>query len=87
MGASVNQIVTLLTRDFALVILVSAILAIPISYFAMNQWLTAFATKIQLSVWMFALPVLIILFVGLITVSIQTINAAMSNPTHSLRQE
>jgi putative ABC transport system permease protein len=87
MGASVNQIVALLTKDFAIVILIAAILALPISYFAMNQWLTAFATKIQLSVWMFALPVLIILFVGLITVSIQTINAAMSNPTHSLRQE
>ena len=87
LGASVLQIVNLLSKDFAKVILVAAVLALPLAYFAMDQWLSTYATRISLNVWIFALPVVVILLIALLTVSFQTIRTALSNPTNALKQE
>jgi putative ABC transport system permease protein len=87
LGASVFQIVNLLSKDFARVILIAALLALPVAYFAMEQWLSSYANRISLNVWIFAVPVVIILLIALLTVSFQTVKTALENPTNALKQE
>ena len=87
LGATVFQIVHLLSKEFAKVILIAAIVALPISYLAVAQWLSGYAIRINLEVWMFLIPVSIILFIALFTVSFQTFKTAIENPSGSLRQE
>ena len=87
LGASVTQIVTLLSKDFARVILIAALLALPVAYFAMDAWLSNYAVRIDLNAWIFVLPVAIILLLALGTVSVQTIRSALSNPSQALKQE
>ena len=87
LGASVLQIVHLLSKDFAKVVILAAILALPIAYFAVDQWLSGYAIRIGLNVWIFLIPVSIILFIAFSTVSFQTIKTALENPSGSLRQE
>lgn len=87
LGASVLQIVNLLSKDFTKVILIAAVLALPVAYFAMEQWLSTYATRISLNIWIFMLPVVVILLIALLTVSFQTIKTALSNPTNALKQE
>jgi putative ABC transport system permease protein len=87
LGASVLQIVHLLSKDFAKVVLIASIVAVPIAYFATDQWLSGYAVRISLNVWIFLFPVIIILGIALLTVSFQTIKTALENPAGSLRQE
>ncbi len=87
LGASVLQIIHLLSKEFARVILVAAVVALPVAYFAIDQWLSSYATRINLEVWMFVVPVLLILLIALGTVSTQTLKTALANPSGSLRQE
>jgi putative ABC transport system permease protein len=87
LGATVFQIVHLLSKEFAKVILIAAIVALPISYLAVAQWLSGYGIRINLEVWMFLIPVSIILFIALFTVSFQTFKTAIENPSGSLRQE
>jgi putative ABC transport system permease protein len=87
LGASVLQIVHLLSKDFAKIVLIASAIALPIAYLATDQWLSGYAARISLNVWIFLLPVLIILGIALFTVSFQTIKTALENPSGSLRQE
>lgn len=87
LGASVLQIVHLLSKDFVKVVLIAAIVALPVAYIGIEQWLSGYAVRISLSVWLFILPVVIILTIALCTVSFQTIRTALSNPTNALKQE
>jgi putative ABC transport system permease protein len=87
LGASVIQIIHLLSKDFVKVVLIAAFVAIPVAYIGIQQWLSGYAVRISLSVWLFVLPVMIILLIALVTVSFQTIKTALSNPTRALKQE
>jgi putative ABC transport system permease protein len=87
LGASVPQIVKLLTADFVTVVLIAALIALPVSWFALQDWLSNYAVRINISVWILLTPVIVILFVALATVSVQTVKTALANPTNSLRQE
>ncbi|HEX6227155.1 MAG TPA: ABC transporter permease [Chryseolinea sp.] len=87
LGASVLQIVHLLSKDFGKVVLLASLLALPIAYIATKQWLSGYAVKITLNVWMFLFPVIIIFTIAILTVSFQTIKTALENPSGSLRQE
>ena len=87
LGASVLQIVHLLSKDFVKVVLIAAVVALPVAYLGIEQWLSGYAVRISLSVWLFILPVVIILVIALCTVSFQTIRTALSNPTNALKQE
>lgn len=87
LGASVSQIVHLLSRDFAKVVAIAALLALPVAYFVMEEWLSHYAVRMRLNVWIFVIPVLVILFIALLTVSVQTVKTALSNPTNALKQE
>jgi putative ABC transport system permease protein len=87
LGASVGQIVRLLSQDFVKVVMLAAFLALPVAYFAMEEWLSGYAVRIDLSGWIFAFPVIMILLIALLTVSVQTIKTALANPVDSLKQE
>ena len=87
LGASVSGIVCLLSKDFLKLVLVANIIAWPIAYYAMNQWLQSFAYRIDLGISTFILSGLIALFIALLTVSYQAIKAARANPVEALRYE
>ncbi|MCU0354097.1 MAG: ABC transporter permease [Cytophagales bacterium] len=87
LGASVSQIVTLLSKDFIKLVLVAFVIAAPIAWYVMNQWLQGFAYRIDIGWWIFALAGLLALLIALITVSFQAVKAALANPVKSLRSE
>ena len=87
LGASVSGIVCLLSKDFLKLVLIANLIAWPIAYYAMNQWLQSFAYRINLSIGTFILSGLIALFIALLTVSYQAIKAARANPVDALRYE
>ena len=87
MGASVDEIVTLLSMDFLKLIVVSLLIAIPTSYFGMQNWLNDFAYRIPIDWTVFVVAGTLSLLIAVITISFQTIKAAMGNPVESLRTE
>jgi putative ABC transport system permease protein len=87
LGASVSNLVSMLTTGLLKLVLLSMLIAIPISWIAMNIWLQDFAYRISISWWMFVFAGFSALFVALITISFQAIKAAVANPVDSLRSE
>jgi putative ABC transport system permease protein len=87
MGASVITIVAAILREYGMLVLVALVCAIPMSGYFMQRWLTDFAYRTDLSVWMFALAGFVSITVASVTISIQTIRAASANPVQSLRYE
>jgi putative ABC transport system permease protein len=87
LGASVTNIIRMLSTDFVKLVLLAFVIAAPIAWWFMNKWLQDFAFKIDLSWWIFAVTGIIALIIALITLSFQAIKAAVSNPVHSLRTE
>ncbi len=87
LGASVTSIVTLLSKDFLKLVLIAIVIASPIAWYAMNRWLQDFAYKIDIAWWVFALAGLLAVSIALLTVSFQSIRAALMNPAKSLRSE
>ncbi|WP_460971581.1 ABC transporter permease [Spirosoma migulaei] len=87
MGASVPGIVQLLIQDFVKLVLISIVIATPLAWYAMNRWLQGFAYRIDIEWWMFTLAGLLAIGIALLTVSFQSIKAALMNPVSSLRSE
>ncbi|GAA4410386.1 ABC transporter permease [Nibrella viscosa] len=87
LGASVLNLVSLLNRDFLKLVLVAIGIATPIAWYAMQQWLQTFAYRINLDWWIFALAGLLAVLIALLTVSFQSVKAALMNPVKSLRSE
>lgn len=87
LGASVGSIVILLSLNFAKLVGIAFLIAVPVSWYAMDNWLDSFAFKIDLGVWVFVIPGLITLVIALLTVSYQAIAAAIVNPVKSLKSE
>jgi len=87
MGASVAEIIGLLSLDFIKLVLVAILLASPVAWYMMNQWLMEFAYRIEISPWIFVLAGFIALSIAIVTVSFQAIKAALLNPIKSLRSE
>lgn len=87
LGASVNGIVALLSKEFLVLVLIGFVIASPIAWWIMNKWLQNFAYRIHISWWIFLLAGVVAVLLALITVSFQTIKAAMANPVESLRTE
>lgn len=87
LGASVPAVVTLLSMDFIKLVSIAALIALPVSWWAMNNWLKNFAFRIDIGWWVFAVAGLLALIIALITVSFQAIKAAIANPVKSLRTE
>jgi len=87
LGASVSEIVTLLSGDFLKLVLVAFIIAAPISWLVMNKWLQNYEYRVNLSWWIFVMSGTFAILIALITVSFQAIKAALANPVRSLRTE
>jgi putative ABC transport system permease protein len=87
LGASVQSIVTLLSGSFLKLVIISNIIAWPVAWFVLKNWLQDFAYRIDISWWVFAITGLVSLLIALATVSFQAIRAAVSNPVKSLRSE
>ncbi|MEI9908192.1 MAG: FtsX-like permease family protein [Bacteroidota bacterium] len=87
LGASVSQIVSLLSKDFLQLVILAFIIAAPLAWWVMNKWLADFAYRTQLNWWIFIMGGFIMIFMALFTLSIQTVRAAITNPVKSLRTE
>ncbi len=87
LGASVAGITSLLSRDFIKLVLIAFIIASPIAWWAMNKWLQSFAYKASISIWIFIVSGLVAVVIALVTISFQSIKAAIANPVKSLRTE
>ena len=87
LGASILNLWGLLSRDFLALVMLSLIIAVPLSYFFMGNWLTNYAYHSDLSWWIFAAACVGAIFITLLTVSYQAIRAAMANPVISLKTE
>ncbi|HTR31634.1 MAG TPA: ABC transporter permease [Puia sp.] len=87
LGARVTGIVGLLSRDFTRLVLIAALIAFPVAWWVMNRWLQSFAYRVGISWWIFVVAGAAAFFIALITVSFQTIRAAVANPVKSLRSE
>ncbi|HTH56041.1 MAG TPA: ABC transporter permease [Cyclobacteriaceae bacterium] len=87
LGASVNGIMALLSREFLLLIGLSFLFAVPIAWYAGRQWLSGFAYSMPLSVWIFLMAGALSIVIALLTVGFQAIKAAIRNPVESLRYE
>ena len=87
LGASVTQIVVLLSKDLVSLVLVAFIIAAPLAWLAMNKWLQDFVFRTQISLWVFIVCGLSMLLIALLILSIRTISAALANPVKSLRTE
>ena len=87
LGASVPEIVRVLSVDFLKLVGISAILALPVAAFAMNKWLQDFAYRIHMAWWVFLMAGILAALIALATISFQAIKAALGNPVKSLRTE
>ncbi|GAB5551113.1 MAG: ABC transporter permease [Saprospiraceae bacterium] len=87
LGATTSNIVLMLSKDFTQLVFVSIVIAVPIAYFFMLEWLAQFAYKIDLSIWIFFSAAMVSLVIALATVSLQALKAANVNPVKSLKSE
>ena len=87
LGASVPDIVSMLSKDFVKLVLIASVIAFPVAWFAMNKWLEDFAYRINIGWWIFIVAGLSAIIIALVTVSFQAIKAALTNPVKSLRTE
>ena len=87
LGASVMRITSELVKDFLKPVLIAAIIAVPIAWYAMNKWLQDFAYHVSIPWWIFLLAGIIAVLIALVTIGYQAIKAAVDNPVQSLRNE
>jgi putative ABC transport system permease protein len=87
LGAGVPNIIGLLSKDFLRLVIIAAVIAFPLAWWAMNNWLKDFAYRIQIAWWVYVLAGVAALLVALLTVGYQAMKAAVANPVKSLRTE
>ena len=87
LGASVQNIVVMLSKDFLKYVLIAIVIAWPLSWFAVHKWLQDYAYRINISWWMFVMAGSLAMLIALVTISFQAIKAAIANPVKSLRTE
>lgn len=87
LGASIAGIVLLLSRDFMKLVLIAAVISFPIAWYVMENWLQGFAYRISIEWWIFAVAASISVVIAFITISFQSIRAAIANPVNSLKSE
>jgi putative ABC transport system permease protein len=87
LGASVTNIVSLLTKDFMILVGIAIVIATPLAYWGVHKWLQDFAYRINIGWTMFAISAFIAVIIALITVGVQAARAAVANPANSLRSE
>ena len=87
LGASAKSIVALLSKEFFQLVSIAFVIAIPLSWWAMNRWLQDFAYRIDVEWWIFAVAGIAAASIAFLTISFQSIKAALANPIQALRSE
>jgi putative ABC transport system permease protein len=87
LGASIYSILVLFSMDFVILVGIAAVIALPVTYFLVHLWLSNYAFHISLDAFIFILPPLILLFISLITIGLQSFKAALANPISSIKAE
>jgi putative ABC transport system permease protein len=87
MGASVQNLLFILSKDFLKLVMIAFVIAVPVTWWIMHNWLQDFAYRINISVWVFIIAGMASFIIALLTISFQAIRAAMANPVKSLRTE
>jgi len=87
LGASVSNIVTILSKDFSGLICIAFVIASPLVYWLMNKWLSDYTYRVDIKWWVFGLAGVSILLIALMTVSVQAFRAVLANPGRALRTE
>jgi putative ABC transport system permease protein len=86
-GASTTELLRLLTKDFSILILIAFIISIPVAYYFGNMWLSSFAYRTEIGIWIFLIAGLIAIILAMATVSYHTLKSALRNPVDALRYE
>ena len=87
MGASVSNIINLLSKEFLKLVIISFFIAAPVAWYFMHKWLADFAYRTPINWWIFAASGLLAILIAVITISFQAFRAAVANPVKSLRTE
>ncbi|QHS57297.1 FtsX-like permease family protein [Mucilaginibacter sp. 14171R-50] len=87
MGASVQQLLMLISTEFLKLVLVAFVIAVPLTWYLMNNWLQKYTYHVGISIWLFAAVGVLILLLTMVVVSLNTMKAALANPVKSLRSE
>jgi putative ABC transport system permease protein len=87
LGASVSNLIHLLNRDYSLLVLIANVIAWPVGYYIMHRWLQDFAYRAGIAWWIFVLAGIMVFVITLVTISYQSIKAAITNPVDTLRYE
>jgi putative ABC transport system permease protein len=87
LGASTRTIVELISKEFLLLVVIAAVIAFPVAWYAMDHWLQSFAYRIHIAWWVFVVAGIIAFVIAFATISFQAIKAALANPVKSLRSE
>ena len=87
LGASLNNILVMLSKEYVILILFSFLLAVPVAYYALDGWLNTFAYHITLHWWLFFLPGILVLFIAIFVVTTKSLGIASANPVDRLKNE
>ena len=87
LGASVAGIVGMLSKEFLMLVLIASVIAFPLAWWAMHRWLNDFAYRVNIGWWVFLVAGIIAMLIALLTISFQSVKAAIANPVKSLRSE
>ena len=87
LGASVQNVLYILSKDFITLVLIAFVIAVPVTWFIMHNWLQDFAYRINIQIWVFAVAGVLAILIALLTIGIQALKAAVANPVKSLRTE
>jgi putative ABC transport system permease protein len=87
LGATVQQLLLLISKEFLKLVLIAFVIAVPLTWWFMNNWLDKYTYRVNISIWLFGIVGVIVLLLTLVVVSLNTIRAAISNPVKSLRIE
>lgn len=87
LGATVNQLLILISKEFLKLVFIAFVIAVPLTWWFMNNWLDKYTYRINISIWVFGIVGVLVLLLTLLVVSLNTMRAAMANPVKSLRTE
>ena len=87
LGATLFQITSMITKDYLKLVILAGVVALPVAYILVNNWLQDYAFHINIGIWFFIIPILMIITIAILTVLYQSVKAGITNPVKNLRTE